>query len=127
MDATKTSIKDALMATMDIPREFIEFAPGLSAWVYGWSALEIDQWRQEIESKGFNKDYLSATLFQRSLRDVEGKRIYATTDIPKLATMSGQQIQRVIKVLNRLNGYGEDEQLSKNSLTQDQTEPISGS
>jgi len=120
------SLKQRLLDAMTVPQESLDISPGLTVWIYGWTALEVDRWRQETDRADFGKDYLSATLFQRSVRDENGKNIFSSVDVPAIAAKGSLYVQRAIEVLNRLNGFGPkaDEEIRKNSPTTDLTDAV---
>lgn len=97
---------------------------GKTVYIHGFTSLERGQWLTGIKKPGSSNNILGTIdsgiseplMFQMCVRDKNGDRLFARSDIPKIKMLAAKIVTGVVEICYRLSGVGEaaDEDIVKN-------------
>jgi hypothetical protein len=113
-------IRSAILQSKDVVEEKVT-AWGLELTVRGLTGAQRDEWEASMvrvvgKNVHPNMRNARAKLVAMCVVDVNGKRVFADSDVTELGRKSGRELDRVYKVAQRLSGTTDEEieELAKN-------------
>ncbi|WP_144154452.1 hypothetical protein [Paraburkholderia sp. BCC1885] len=110
--------REQILAADDLKSEEVEVPEwGGSVKVSVMSGVDRDAFNESMQASDKSIGYFQSSLLVSTVIDDGGQRVFTMADIDALRLKSAAAVTRVVKVAERLNGFGTDavEAAEKNS------------